>query len=67
MRIRVEGGHPINGDYQLSGNTNAAIALLAASLLTDVPTTLHNMPTTSTAQEMLAIACRLGAKFTITD
>ena len=66
MRIRVEGGHPINGHYQLAGNNNAAIALLAASLLTDAPTTLRNMPNTATAQEMLTIACRLGAQFTIT-
>lgn len=67
MRIRVEGGHPLNGDYRPSGNSNAAIALLAASMLAEDKTTLHNVPDTVSLQAMLDIARRLGAEGVFED
>lgn len=67
MRIRVEGRHPLNGTYGPAGNTNAAMALLAAALLTDKPVTLRNVPHTLNAQAMLAVAEKLGAKLTRHD
>ncbi|MCB9452116.1 MAG: UDP-N-acetylglucosamine 1-carboxyvinyltransferase [Anaerolineaceae bacterium] len=63
MRIRVEGQQELNGVYHTSGNPNAALALLAASLMTDEPVTLHNMPSTTTIESMLAVGGRLGATF----
>lgn len=62
MRIRVEGRRPLNGVYQPSGNTNAAVALLAAALLTDQPVTLNNLPRTATTQVMLDLAGWLGGR-----
>lgn len=62
MRIRVEGQHPLNGTYQPSGNSNAAIALLAASLLTEDPVVLRNWPDTIVTQVMLKMAASLGAE-----
>ncbi len=67
MRIRVEGRHPLNGQYQPSGNANAAIALMAASLLTDQPVTLRSVPRTTNTQAMLDVAKRHGATLTWTD
>jgi UDP-N-acetylglucosamine 1-carboxyvinyltransferase len=67
MRIRVEGRQPLNGTYQPSGNSNAAIALLAAALLTDQPVTLRNVPRTNNTQAMLDVAKRLGATLTWAD
>lgn len=64
MRIRVEGRVPLNGSYRPAGNTNAAMALLAASLLTDKPVTLHNVPETLNMQAMLSVAEKLGANLT---
>lgn len=64
MRIRVEGGHALNGTYKPSGNSNAAIVMLAASMLTEEPVTLNNMPDTSNVQAMLDVAGRLGASYT---
>jgi UDP-N-acetylglucosamine 1-carboxyvinyltransferase len=66
MRIRVEGGHALNGAYQPSGNSNAAIAMLAASMLTDEPVTIHNMPATTGIANMREIGERLGAQVTRT-
>jgi UDP-N-acetylglucosamine 1-carboxyvinyltransferase len=61
MRIRVVGKHPLNGTYTPSGSTNAAMAMLAAALLTDKPIKLSNIPHTVNMQAMLAIAKELGA------
>jgi UDP-N-acetylglucosamine 1-carboxyvinyltransferase len=62
MRIRVEGKRALNGTYQPSGNSNAAMALLAAALLTDKPVRLSNVPQTANMEAMLAAAQLLGAK-----
>lgn len=62
MRIRVEGRQQINGIYRPAGNLNAALALLAASLLTDQPVTIDNVPRTSTLNALAALAERLGAQ-----
>lgn len=61
MRLRVEGKQPLNGVYQPDGSSNAALALLAASLLTDQTVTLENMPHTSNVHVMVDIARWLGA------
>jgi len=40
----IEGGTPLKGTIQISGSKNAALPLMAASLLTDSPVTIHNVP-----------------------
>jgi len=40
----IEGGHPLQGEVTPSGNKNAALPLMTASLLTDEPIVLHNIP-----------------------
>jgi UDP-N-acetylglucosamine 1-carboxyvinyltransferase len=61
MRICVDGKHPLKGTYKPSGSTNAAMALLAAALMTDKPVKLANVPHTLNMQAMLAVAQELGA------
>lgn len=43
-RIRLVGGNPLNGDIVISGAKNAALPLMIASLLTDEPLVLTNVP-----------------------
>ncbi len=62
MRIQVEGRHALNGSWQPSGNPNAALALLAASLLGEQPVTLHNMPRTASTSRLIELAEWLGAE-----
>lgn len=64
MRITVEGNHALSGVYRPGGNANAAIAMLAAALLTEEPVTLHNMPRTLSTQAMLDLAQWLGVELT---
>ena len=40
----IEGGVPLHGEVTPAGNKNAALPLLAASLLTTQPIILHNIP-----------------------
>ena len=43
-RIRITGGVPLKGDIPISGAKNAALPLMVASLLTDEPLRLSNLP-----------------------
>ena len=43
-RIAIQGGFQLNGAIPVSGAKNSAIKLMAASILTDRPLTLTNMP-----------------------
>lgn len=42
--IRIEGGYQLSGEINISGAKNSALCLMAASLLTDEPLTLSNVP-----------------------
>ncbi|MFN3288021.1 MAG: UDP-N-acetylglucosamine 1-carboxyvinyltransferase, partial [Sphingomonadaceae bacterium] len=43
-QIVIRGGRPLAGTIRISGAKNAALALMPASLLTDEPLTLRNLP-----------------------
>jgi UDP-N-acetylglucosamine 1-carboxyvinyltransferase len=43
-RIRIRGGRPLNGEITIGGAKNAALPLMAASLLTTETLTLDNVP-----------------------
>ncbi len=61
MRIHVEGRQALNGNWRPSGNPNAGLALLAASLLGEQPVVLHNMPRTASTLQQIELASWLGA------
>ncbi len=44
IRYVVEGGHKLSGSIEPSGNKNAALPIIAATLLTDQPVRLSNVP-----------------------
>ncbi|WP_119072385.1 UDP-N-acetylglucosamine 1-carboxyvinyltransferase [Aggregatilinea lenta] len=62
MRIVVHGGQPLNGTFRPSGNSNSAIALTAAALLTNEPVTLYGMPDTLSTAATLESAQALGVE-----
>ncbi len=57
----VEGGHPLRGTIRPAGNKNAALPILAATLLTDEPVVLHNLPNIRDVRTLLELLQRLGA------
>lgn len=64
MRIRIEGRQPLRGTYQVSGSSNAAMALIAASMLSESPVHLGNIPDSVSVGVITEIAADLGAKIT---
>ncbi|WP_059369016.1 UDP-N-acetylglucosamine 1-carboxyvinyltransferase [Treponema endosymbiont of Eucomonympha sp.] len=59
---RIEGGVPVHGSIQASGNKNAALPCIAAALLTSEPVTLRNIPNIADTAVMLDAVRALGAK-----
>lgn len=43
-KLIITGGTPLNGEIRISGAKNAALPILAATLLADGPTTISNVP-----------------------
>ena len=58
----IEGGVPLTGTIRPEGNKNAALALLAAALLTAEPVVLGNMPRIRDVETMLELLADLGAE-----
>ncbi|MCK4449616.1 MAG: UDP-N-acetylglucosamine 1-carboxyvinyltransferase, partial [Anaerolineae bacterium] len=56
----IEGGRPLSGVVVPSGNKNGALALLAATLLTDQKVVLKNVPRIKDVKTMLAIMADIG-------
>ncbi|MCW8966380.1 MAG: UDP-N-acetylglucosamine 1-carboxyvinyltransferase [Candidatus Pacearchaeota archaeon] len=57
----VEGGFPVKGKIKPSGNKNAALPCLAATLLTEEPVFLKNVPDLEDVQVMIEILQCLGS------
>jgi UDP-N-acetylglucosamine 1-carboxyvinyltransferase len=60
-KYEIEGGFPIKGTVRASGNKNAALPCIAATLLTAEPVTLRNIPDIEDVQVMFDILRFLGA------
>ncbi len=58
----IEGGRELNGVVEISGAKNAALPLLAATLLTTEPCTLRNVPDLRDIRTMTALLGELGAQ-----
>jgi UDP-N-acetylglucosamine 1-carboxyvinyltransferase len=59
-RIAITGGARLSGEIPISGAKNSAIKLMAASLLTDEPLRLTNMPRLADTRLLGALLRRLG-------
>lgn len=57
----VEGGHTLSGTIVPAGNKNAALPLIAASLLTDQPVTLQNVPRIRDVETLVDLIRSVGA------
>ena len=57
----IEGGVPIAGRHYSPGNKNAALPMIAASLLADSPVEIANLPLIRDVSVMLELVAELGA------
>jgi UDP-N-acetylglucosamine 1-carboxyvinyltransferase len=61
-RFIIEGGRPLSGTVTPAGNKNAALPLLAASLLTNSEIVLRNIPLIGDVATKIALLQKLGAR-----
>ncbi len=59
-QIRIRGGRPLKGEIRISGAKNAALPLMAASLLTDGTLRLSNLPHLNDITTMASILAQHG-------
>ena len=60
----IEGGAPLRGEILVSGNKNAALPMLAATLLSEDPVTLERLPAIADVTSMCDALNDLGARVT---
>ena len=60
--LKIAGGRMISGTHEVHGNKNAALPMLAATLLTDEPVTLENLPLIDDVRTTLELLRRIGAE-----
>jgi UDP-N-acetylglucosamine 1-carboxyvinyltransferase len=66
-KLLIEGGVPVSGTILPAGNKNAALPLLACSLLTEEEVVLHNVPRIRDVEAMLALLADIGVKTSWSD
>src|SRR6202451_2637635 len=63
----IKGGGPLHGEVTISGSKNAALPIMAATLLTDEPCVIRGVPELSDTRFMAQILQSLGAQVKFED
>ena len=61
-RMLITGGHALEGEVRVSGGKNTAVAVIPATLLSDEPCTIENLPDIEDVHALADILTELGAK-----
>lgn len=57
----IKGGNPLVGEVEIGGAKNAALAILAAAIMTDEPVLIENLPDVNDINVMLDAIAGIGA------
>ena len=57
----IKGGHPLVGEVEIGGAKNAALAILAAAVMTDETVTIDNLPDVNDVNVVLEAISGIGA------
>jgi len=66
-KLLITGGKTLNGDVRISGAKNAALPILAATLLADTPSYISNVPDLRDITTMMNLLREMGGNFTVDD
>lgn len=66
-RLIIKGGVPLRGDIFISGAKNAALPILAATILCDEPVTVGNVPHLHDITTTMELLGQMGAELTIDE
>ncbi|MBP7616787.1 MAG: UDP-N-acetylglucosamine 1-carboxyvinyltransferase, partial [Steroidobacteraceae bacterium] len=64
-KLQIQGGTPLEGEIRISGAKNAALPILAGTLLADSAVTVSNVPHLQDVTTMIALLGRMGVDVTI--
>ena len=66
-KLLIRGGQPLNGEVSISGAKNAALPILASTLLTTEPVTIGNVPHLHDITTTMELLGRMGAELTVDE
>jgi UDP-N-acetylglucosamine 1-carboxyvinyltransferase len=66
-RLLIEGGVPLSGEVAVSGAKNAALPILATSLLTEEPLAVTNVPHLRDVTTMLNLLAQMGVSIQVDE
>lgn len=66
-KLLISGGRPLDGEVRASGAKNAALPILAATLLAEEPVTIGNMPHLHDITTMIALLGRMGVEVSLDE
>jgi UDP-N-acetylglucosamine 1-carboxyvinyltransferase len=67
QKLEIEGGIPLSGEITISGAKNAALPVIAASLLADDPVILRNVPHLNDVTTSIRLLRQMGVEVVIKD
>ncbi len=66
-KLQITGGRPLEGEVRISGAKNATLPILAATLLSDGPVSVSNVPHLQDVTTMIELLGRMGVSVTIDE
>lgn len=66
-KLIIGGGGPISGEIRISGSKNSALPILAATLLTETPMCIGNLPHLNDVTTMLTLLRCMGLSVTLNE
>jgi len=66
-KLIINGGVPLNGEIRISGAKNAALPILAATILADSPVTVSNVPHLHDITTTMELLGRMGSRLTVDE
>ena len=59
-KLAINGGYTLNGNIEISGSKNAALPMMAASILSDQDIVLHGIPDLADVRTMITLLESMG-------
>jgi UDP-N-acetylglucosamine 1-carboxyvinyltransferase len=66
-KLMITGGQPLHGELRISGAKNAALPILAATLLSDVPVSVGNIPHLHDITTTMELLGQMGVRLTVDE
>ncbi len=66
-KLKIQGGHTLSGEISISGSKNAALSVIAASIMTKEKVVLENIPHLEDITTMIRLIAGMGVSVTLAD